>query len=136
MTVKNIARATAWLTLMAIVVLSLVPPGIQPTTFMSHKIEHASIFLLNGVAFGIAYSGHSWLSSIMAVIFCAGIELAQLAIPGRHARVSDFLVDAIAICFGIFVGSTLIRMRPHREATLPPVRPSEVASGPERRLRA
>src|SRR6266481_9169893 len=77
MTVRNIARATAWFTLMAIIVLSLVPPGIRPTTFMSHKIEHASIFLLNGVAFGIAYCGYSWLSSIMAVIFCAGIELGS-----------------------------------------------------------
>jgi VanZ family protein len=44
------------------------------------------------------------------VLFCAGIELAQLIVPGRHARLSDFFVDAIAICVGIFAGSTLIRM--------------------------
>lgn len=38
------------------------------------------------------------LSSIAAVIFCAGI--------------------AIAICVGIFAGSTPIRMRAHREAIM------------------
>jgi VanZ family protein len=112
--VQKIGRATAWFILVAIVVLSLVPPGARPTTFLPHKIEHAGIFLLDGLAFGIAYCDYAWLSSIGAVIFCAGIEVAQLMIPGRHARLSDFFVDAIAVC-GIFVGSTLILMRPHRE---------------------
>jgi hypothetical protein len=100
--VRNIGRATAWFVLAAIIVLSLVPPGARPTTFMAHKIEHASIFLLAGVAFGIAYCGSKCLSSVVAVIFCASIELAQLTISGRHARLSDFFVDAIAICLGIF----------------------------------
>jgi VanZ family protein len=70
---------------------------------------------LDGIAFGIAYRGLEWLLSIGAVIFCASIELAQLMIPGRHARLSDFFVDAIAIWVGIFVGSTLTLIRPHRE---------------------
>jgi VanZ family protein len=106
-----IGRATAWATLGAIIVLSLVPPGARPITFIPHKIEHAGIFLLDGVAFGIAYCGYERLSSIAAVIFCASIEIAQLTIPGRHARLSDFFVDAIAICVGIFAGSMMIRMR-------------------------
>jgi VanZ family protein len=110
--VRNISRVTGWFVLAAIIVLSLVPPGARPTTFLPHKIEHAAIFLLDGVAFGIAYCGHEWLLSTGAVIFCASIELAQLAIPGRHARLSDFVVDAIAICVGIFAGSRLIRMKP------------------------
>jgi VanZ family protein len=109
---RTVGRATAWLALVAIIVLSLVPPGDRPSTFMPHKIEHAGIFLLDGVAFGIAYCGCQWLTSIMAVMFCASIELAQLAVPGRHARLSDFFVDAIAISVGIFGGSTLIRTRP------------------------
>jgi hypothetical protein len=109
---RTVGRATAWLALAAIIVLSLVPPGDRPSTFMPHKIEHASIFLLDGVAFGIAYCGSQWLASVMAVIFCASIEVAQLAVPGRHARLSDFFVDAIAICVGIFGGATLTRARP------------------------
>jgi VanZ family protein len=109
---RDISRATAWFLLTVIAVLSLVPPGIRPTTFLPHKVEHAGMFLLAGVVFGIAYYGYGRLSSIVAVIFCASVELAQLTIPGRHARLSDFVVDAIAICVGIFAGSTLIRMRP------------------------
>jgi hypothetical protein len=112
MMMRTVGRATAWLALAAIIVLSLVPPGVRPSTFMPHKIEHAGIFLLDGVAFGIAYCGYQWLASVTAMIFCASIEVAQLAVPGRHARLSDFFVDAIAICVGIFGGSTLIRARP------------------------
>ena len=110
MSPQNIGRLVAWFALAAIVVLSLVPPGARPTTFFPHKIEHAGIFFVDGIAFGIAYRGYEWLSSIGAVIFCAGIELAQLMIPGRHARLSDFFVDAAAICVGIFAGSALTRM--------------------------
>jgi VanZ family protein len=110
MSPQNIGRLVAWFALAAIVVLSLVPPGARPTTFFPHKIEHAGIFFVDGIAFGIAYRGYEWLSAIGAVIFCAGIELAQLMIPGRHARLSDFFVDAGAICIGIFAGSTLTRM--------------------------
>jgi VanZ family protein len=107
-------RAMAWLALAAIIFLSLVPPGARPTTFFPHKMEHAGIFLFDGLAFGIAYLGYEWLLSVSAVIFCAGIELAQLMIPGRHARLSDFVVDATAVCVGIFAGSTLTRMRRRR----------------------
>jgi hypothetical protein len=110
--IRTLGRTTAWLALAAIIVLSLVPPSVRPSTFLPHKIEHAGIFLLDGVAFGIAYCGYQWLASVMAVIFCAGIEVAQLAVPGRHARLSDFFVDAIAICVGIFGGSTLVRTKP------------------------
>jgi hypothetical protein len=111
MVLQNNVRAMAWLALVAIIVLSLVPPGARPTTFFPHKIEHAGIFLFDGLAFGITYFGYERLLSIWAVIFCGGIELAQLMIPGRHARLSDFFVDAIAVCVGIFAGSMLSQMR-------------------------
>jgi hypothetical protein len=111
MTSQNIVRAVAWFVLVAIVVLSLVPPGVRPTTFLPHNVEHAGIFLFDGLAFGIAYFRLEWLVSTWAVIFCGGIELAQLMTPGRHARLSDFFVDAAAVCLGIFAGSILIRRR-------------------------
>jgi VanZ family protein len=38
-----------------------------------------------------------------AIMFCAALELLQLAVPGRHARVSDFLIDAGAACCGIAI---------------------------------
>jgi VanZ family protein len=37
----------------------------------------------------------------LAVFFCAGIELLQVPLPTRHARVSDFLVDTTGACLAI-----------------------------------
>jgi hypothetical protein len=39
--------------------------------------------------------------AIGLVIFAGAIELAQLFAPGRHARLSDFIVDASAACIGL-----------------------------------
>jgi VanZ family protein len=39
------------------------------------------------------------------VIFAGAIEFAQIFAPGRHARISDFLVDAFAACIGVAVSA-------------------------------
>jgi VanZ family protein len=100
--------------LVVIVVLSLVPPWVRPTApGVPHHLEHAAIFFLNGAAFSIAYLGYERWLKVSAIAFCAAIELAQLMVPGRHARVSDFLVDAVAACIGIFAGPLMIRWMGH-----------------------
>jgi VanZ family protein len=33
--------------------------------------------------------------------FSAAIEIIQLGIPGRHARISDFVVDALSVSIGV-----------------------------------
>jgi VanZ family protein len=35
------------------------------------------------------------------VIFAGAIELAQYSVAGRHARMSDFIVDATSACIGV-----------------------------------
>jgi hypothetical protein len=44
---------------------------------------------------------------------CAGLEIAQLFVPGRHARLSDFVVDFVAALMGIAAG-TIIAIRDPR----------------------
>src|ERR1700730_3377458 len=64
-----------------------------------------AIFLATGFAFGVAYPDKSFALVIELVIFCGAIELAQRWVPGRHARLSDFIVDAAAACIGLGVAS-------------------------------
>jgi VanZ family protein len=100
-------RILAWLLLAVIVVLTLAPPGFRPQTPVSHTIEHAGIFLVTGIALGSGYGRRAALLYIAAIVFCAGLEIAQVFDPGRHARVSDFLVDFTAMWAGVWVGSLL-----------------------------
>ena len=103
-------RLAAWATLMLIVVLTVVPPDLRPETPIPHGIEHASIFLIAGFLFGMAYVGREWILSAGGIAFCAAIEALQLHISGRHARVSDFVIDVAAAIAGVFVGAFARRM--------------------------
>jgi VanZ family protein len=94
------ARIAAWLLTAVIVVLSVVPAWLRPETDLPHGIEHFTIFFATGVAFGIGYSRKPKIVAAMLVIFAGAVELAQIVDPGRHARVSDFIVDALAACVG------------------------------------
>ena len=101
------ARIAAWFLTVAIIVLSVVPPRLRPETDVPHSLEHFSIFLATGVAFGVGYSRSPNLVTVMLVIFAGAIEIAQIVVPSRHARLSDFIVDALAACIGAAVSSIL-----------------------------
>ena len=100
---KRFFQAAGWLLLLAIVVLSIVPPEDRPVTPAPRDLEHLSIFLMTGFAFGIGYSAYL-LEFCGLIVFSAAIELVQLAIPGRHAELGDFFVDSISVCIGVGIG--------------------------------
>ena len=104
-------RIVAWILAATIVVLSLVPSGLRPETSIPHVLEHFLIFAATGAAFGLGYEARGGRLAIQLVIFAGAVEIAQLFIPGRHARFSDFLVDAVAICAGAIAGSSAKQLR-------------------------
>jgi VanZ family protein len=98
-------QIAAWFLLTSIVILSLVPAQLRPTTGLSQTFEHFLLFSTTGVAFAAGYSGRlSWrMIALGLAIFVAGLELAQLLVPGRHARLSDFIMNAVASCIGVAI---------------------------------
>ena len=101
------ARIAAWSLAAAIVVLSLAPPALRPETIAPHGLEHLIIYAATGFAFGLGYKRKHGLLAILLVIFSSFIEIAQLFVPGRHARLSDFIIDAVAVCIGLVMSSLL-----------------------------
>jgi VanZ family protein len=100
------ARIAAWSLAVAIVILSLVSPALRPETGAPPSLEHFTIYAVTGFAFGLGYNRHNLLA-ILLVIFAGSIEIAQLFVPGRHARLSDFMIDAVAACIGLVMSSLL-----------------------------
>lgn len=98
------ARPAAWFLAVVITVLSLVPPEFRLETGAPHDLEHFAIFAATGFAFGLGYS-RPRLVMVALVIFAGAIELAQTFVPGRHARLSDFIVDAVAMCVAVAAAS-------------------------------
>jgi len=93
---QRIFQPAAWLLAGTFVVLSLDPPSVRPVTGAAHDLEHLLIFLATGMAFGLGYPRRVWLLTFALPTFAAAIEVAQNWVPGRHARMSDFLIDAAA----------------------------------------
>jgi VanZ family protein len=101
-------RISAWFLAAAIVVFSLVPADLRPVTDVPHALEHFVIFAATGIAFGFGY-GRRYSIAIALVTFAGVIEIAQLFVSGRHARLSDFIVDAFAACIGFLASSIVVQ---------------------------
>jgi VanZ family protein len=104
---SKLARISAWSLATAIVTLSIVPPGVRPEIKAPHDLEHFLIYAATGFAFGLGYRRRHDFLAMLLVFFSAAVEIAQLFVPGRHARISDFIVDAFATCVGLAMSSLI-----------------------------
>jgi VanZ family protein len=106
-----VARALSWAGLAAIVVLSVVPAADRPVTGAGQLYEHFTAFALVGGAFALGYRLSLIRLVLLAFFFCGAVELLQVPLPTRHARVSDFVIDFVGSCCAIgfvLVGDRLI----------------------------
>jgi hypothetical protein len=104
-------RFVAWLLAAAVTFATLGPPRYRPHPFIGQDGDHTLAFLLIGIAFAVAYPLHRRLAVVLSVLLIGALELLQLAIPGRHARLEDFAVDALAAIAGFAIVVTLGRTR-------------------------
>jgi VanZ family protein len=96
-------RFLAWALAAVVTFSTLGPAHYRPELRITHDGEHALAFILLGLAFALAYPRHRPLVASTAVILIGLLELLQLFAPGRHARLSDFLVDALAALIGMAI---------------------------------
>jgi hypothetical protein len=96
-----VARTLAWVGISAIICLSVVPAVDRPVTGAGQWFEHFTAFAPVAGVFAIGYSFSLFRLLLLAFLFCGGIELLQVPLPTRHARVSDFVVDFVGSCFAI-----------------------------------
>jgi VanZ family protein len=102
-----ILRIIAWLLTAAVTFATLGPARLRPHSDLGQDGEHALAFVLVGLAFGLAYTRHRLRTAAIAVVLIGLLELLQIWMPGRHARLEDFVVDALAACAGIFSAAVL-----------------------------
>jgi VanZ family protein len=105
------ARWVAWAMSVAIVVLTFVPPQLRPMLGIPHALEHFTAFLLLGGALAWAYPHRILGFVLLAVPSIAVLEWSQQFAPGRHARLSDFVINVVAVCVGIILAALAILLR-------------------------
>src|ERR1700712_4322537 len=100
-------RIIAWLLAASVTFATLGPASHRPHSSLGQDGEHALAFILIGVAFGLAYTEHRLRVAVIAVILIGAIEILQFWAPGRHARLEDFIVDALTACLGLAIAAAL-----------------------------
>lgn len=100
---RAIARLLTWFGAAAIVVLSVVPAADRPVTGAGYRFEHLAAFALVGGFFAVGYRLSLGARFVTAFLFCSGVELLQVPLPTRHARLSDFAIDLVTSWFVIAV---------------------------------
>jgi len=90
-------RLIAWGLAAAVTFATLGPPRYRPHADLGQNGEHALAFVL----VGLAYRSNRLITALAAVVMIGAIEVLQFWAPGRHARLSDFVVDALAACAGL-----------------------------------
>ncbi len=100
-------KLSAWLLAAAVTFATLGPPRLRPHSNLGQDGEHALAFVLIGLAFGLAYPRRRLLTAVVAVVLTGVLEVLQLWMPGRHARLEDFVVDAAAACVGFAIAAAI-----------------------------
>ncbi len=100
-------RLFAWLLAAAVTFATIGPPRFRPHSNLGQDGEHTLAFVLVGIAFGLAYPRQRVMVAAIAVVMIGVIEILQLWAPGRHARLEDFVVDALAACVGFAMAAVL-----------------------------
>jgi VanZ family protein len=106
---KKFLRVSALSCAVILFVLTVVPAEERPVTGLGHDFEHFGAYLLAGFLFGYAFSTRLWLLLFGSVAFTLMIELVQIPLPTRHARLEDFLVDCSGMCLGVLIGIQIMR---------------------------
>lgn len=93
-------RLVAWLLAGAVTFATLGPASLRPHSSFGQDGEHAFAFVMVGLAFALAYPAQRLAAMAISVVAIGALELMQLAAPGRHARLEDFVVDALSALAG------------------------------------
>jgi VanZ family protein len=96
-----ILRLLAWSLAAAIAFATLGPAEQRPHLNLGQNGEHALAFVLLGLVFGLAYTRNRLPTAAFVIAFTGVIELLQFLAPGRHARLEDFVVDALVASLGL-----------------------------------
>ena len=107
-----VCRWIAWLLVAAIAFVTLSPIGWRPVTGTPPDLERFIAFAVLGGVFCLAYPKRRLAVLLLVVTIALSLEALQHLVPGRHGRLHDGAVKALAAALGTFVVGQLVRWRP------------------------
>src|SRR5262245_6084397 len=103
-------RAAAWVCVVLLAVLSLVPGHVQIRTGAPGVLEHVVAYCGTATLLTAAYPATQRVLIAAGLICYAGVlELAQLYVPDRLASVFDFAGGSLGAVLGCAIGAFIAR---------------------------
>jgi hypothetical protein len=97
-------RSAAWLSILTVLVVTIVPIGFRPTTGLSPNIERFCVMAAVGALFAAGYPRKIWLI-VLSLCFAAAIfEPLQLIAAGRHPSLRDVAFKSLGAAIGAAAG--------------------------------
>jgi len=124
-----LCRIAGGVSLLAILVLSLVPSELRPHVLPGKHLEHFVAYLIAGLllALGWRRDRQVLLCGVALAACSAVLEILQLWVPGRTSSVADFLASTS----GALAGLTMIHLCPSlRGGRAADARTATQSSGP------
>jgi VanZ family protein len=91
-------KIAAWMLVAGLVLATVVPASERPVTGVNHNLEHFLAFAFSAAVFALAHPKLKLVPLLAAgTAFTLGLELMQIPLPTRHARLADFLYDTAAV---------------------------------------
>ena len=123
-TIRLVIRSTAWLSILIVLVLTLVPIGLRPTTGLSPNIERFCVMAAVGALFAAAYPRRFWLIVLSLSLAAAIVEPLQLIATGRHPSFRDVEFKSLGAAIGAAFGYAAASVTGLIARTIGPVRES------------
>jgi hypothetical protein len=125
--VEKVLRVAGYASVALIGVLSLIPGALRPDTGAPGKLEHLVAYMCAAalVALGSSSPGERW-QGLWLVPYAGALEIAQIFVPGRHSRFSDFVVSGVGALLGVVVAFGVAPILRQLLASLPTARGKRV----------
>jgi VanZ family protein len=101
--IVKMLKITAWLVVMGLIIVSVVPAAERPVTGLQHDLEHFLAFGFTGLVVALAYPHRLLLMATAAVAYTLALEIIQIPLATRHTRIEDLAVDALGACAAVFL---------------------------------
>lgn len=119
MTLQTVFRALAWLSILAIAIVTDGPIGLRPVTHFSPNLERLAALALVGLLFTLAYPNRLLLIFATLGLAIGIFEMAQILTLGRHPRLWDAAIKVFGMMIGLTAGHLINTTLMSRQTTRP-----------------
>jgi hypothetical protein len=106
--IRTLGRTAAWLAVIIIIVLSLIPGEYRPQSGMPKPAEHFAAYFLTAVVFVWWYGPYyTWIIAGLCGL-SALMETLQIWIPGRDGEFIDFVASSGGVVSGVIIGAAVL----------------------------